>query len=53
MRRNCPVCRQAAKPTTGRNVSGHMDSRNRDVCPMSGQPYEFTIISNHTMRGQE
>lgn len=45
MRRRCPVCRQLAQQTTGRNVSGHMDSRGRDICPMSGQPYDLTVIT--------
>ena len=42
----CPVCHQIAYRTTGRNVFRHMDSRGRKVCPMSGHPYEFTVMSN-------
>lgn len=46
MRRRCPVCRQLAHATAKSNVAGHMDSRGRDVCPMTGQPYELTVFTN-------
>lgn len=45
MKRRCPVCRQLAHQTTGRNVAGHTDRAGR-ICPMTGHPYELTVISN-------
>lgn len=46
MRRRCPVCRQLAQPTAKRNVASHLDRTGRAVCPMTGHPYELTVISN-------
>lgn len=46
MKRRCPVCWQIAQSTTRRNVAGHLDRTGRAVCPMTGHPYELTVISN-------
>ena len=46
MARRCPVRRQPAEPTMRRNVAGHLDSLGRDICPMTGQPYQLTVYSN-------
>lgn len=46
MKRRCPVCRQIAQSTTRRNVAGHLDRTGRAVCPMTGHPYELTVMSN-------
>jgi hypothetical protein len=40
--RQCPVCRQSTLPTTSRTVFRHWDSIGRDICPMSGEPYDMT-----------
>jgi hypothetical protein len=45
MRRRCPVCRQLAIPTAARNVAGHLDRIGRETCPMTGHPYELTVIT--------
>lgn len=45
MKRRCPVCRQLAQATAKRNITGHLD-RAGNICPMSGHPYELTIIAN-------
>jgi len=39
------------QPTTKGNVFRHTDSIGRDVCPMSGEPYDLTV-SAATRRGQ-
>lgn len=41
-RRRCPVCHRVVLATTGGHVQRHRDSIDRDVCPMSGQPFELT-----------
>jgi hypothetical protein len=28
-----------------RNVAGHLDSLGLDICPMSGHPYQLTLIA--------
>ncbi|MFD7247822.1 hypothetical protein ACFV6Y_38475 [Streptomyces massasporeus] len=39
-RRRCPVCWRTVYPTFElRNVIRHRDSIDRDVCPMSGEPF--------------
>jgi len=43
-KRYCPVCRQFILPTTRANICRHRDSTGRDVCPMSGEPYELAEI---------
>jgi len=44
-KRYCPVCRQFILPTTrANNICRHRDSTGRDVCPMSGEPYELAEI---------
>jgi hypothetical protein len=45
MRHRCPVCRQLAVATRLQNVRAHLDRAGRDVCPMSGQPYDITLIT--------
>ncbi len=51
MKRRCPVCMRIVQPTTKGNVFRHTDSIGRDVCPMSGEPYDLTV-STATRRGQ-
>lgn len=46
MKRYCPVCLQFAIPTRHCNVWTHRDSIGRDICPMSGKPYDLTIIGS-------
>ena len=43
-RRRCPVCWQTVIPTRGHNIARHWDSAGRDVCPMSGEPYELAQV---------
>ena len=43
MKYRCPVCRQLAKPTVRRNVAAHLDRIGRDICPMTGQPFDITV----------
>jgi hypothetical protein len=41
-RRYCPVCWQTVgMPTAGGHIADHFDSVGRDVCPISGEPYEL------------
>lgn len=40
-RRHCPVCWQTILPTTRGHVYRHWDTIGRDVCPMSGEPYDL------------
>lgn len=43
----CPVCRQEVHATRIRHtITAHLDSAGRDVCPMTGHPFDLTI-SNH------
>lgn len=44
--RRCPVCRNRVLPTTRGNVGAHTDRLGRDTCPMTGQAYDLTLISN-------
>ena len=46
MKRRCPVCRQVALPSRGRNVAAHLDRAGRDTCPMTGHPYDLTLITS-------
>ena len=46
MKRRCPVCRQVAHATAKSNIAGHTDRLGRDVCPMTGQPFSLTVITN-------
>lgn len=45
MKRRCPVCGQLAQPTAKRNVAAHRDGTGRHMCPMTGHPYELTVMS--------
>ena len=47
-KRYCPVCRQFILRTTNANICRHRDSTGRDVCPMSGEPYELAEIGRRT-----
>ena len=46
MKRRCPVCRQIAQVTAKRNVAAHLDRAGRDTCPMTGHPYDLTLLTN-------
>lgn len=46
MTRRCPVCGLVAEPTRNRNVAAHRDQTGRQTCPMSGHPYDLTVMSN-------
>jgi hypothetical protein len=46
VKRRCPVCRQIAHSTIKSNIAGHTDRLGRDVCPMTGQPFSLTVITN-------
>lgn len=45
MKRRCPVCGTIAHPTRNRNVAAHRDRAGRDICPMTGHPYDLTMIT--------
>lgn len=44
--RRCPVCWQHVQRTAGWRIVRHRDSIGRDVCPMSGEPYELTEVTS-------
>ncbi|MCB1288442.1 MAG: hypothetical protein KDB47_12245, partial [Mycobacterium sp.] len=39
----CPVCHREVKPTVGRNITRHMDSLRRDICPGGGEPLSSAV----------
>jgi hypothetical protein len=43
VRRRCPVCWRRVRPTIHAAIEGHWDSKGRDVCPGSGEPYRITL----------
>lgn len=41
--RFCPVCWQKVRSTYRGYVASHLDSVERDRCPMSGERYSMTM----------
>ena len=44
----CPVCHREVKPTVGRNITRHMDSLRRDICPGGGEPLSSAVTIDLT-----